>query len=100
MEPRLRAELFAIRARVLLGKAEAEDAPSYASGLLIGADVANRHRRTGESPIYVIGTAGTDRALCGGAARRRDAKPIEVDGETAFLAGIGRIAECMRMNVS
>ena len=35
----LTAELFKIRARVLLGQADAKDAPSYGSGLLIGADV-------------------------------------------------------------
>ena len=35
----LPADLFGVRARVLLGQAKEEDAASYASGLLIGADV-------------------------------------------------------------
>ena len=35
----LPADLFAVRARVLLGQAKKEDAASYASGLLIGTDV-------------------------------------------------------------
>jgi len=35
----LPAALFGVRAGVLLGQAKKEDAPSYTSGLLIGADV-------------------------------------------------------------
>ena len=35
----LPAELFSVRASVLLGQMKKEDAPSYASGLLIGTDV-------------------------------------------------------------
>jgi 2-dehydro-3-deoxygalactonokinase len=35
----LTAELFSVRARVLLGKARREDAASYTSGLLIGSDI-------------------------------------------------------------
>ena len=35
----LPAELFSVRASVLLGEMKKEDAPSYASGLLIGTDV-------------------------------------------------------------
>ena len=35
----LPADLFGVRAAVLLGETKKEDAPSYASGLLIGADV-------------------------------------------------------------
>ena len=38
----LPAELFSVRARVLLGQAKKEDAASYASGLLIGDRRADR----------------------------------------------------------
>ena len=48
-DDRLTAELFKIRARVLLGDAEAQDAASYGSGLLIGTDVRTGRREGQES---------------------------------------------------
>ena len=51
----LTAELFKIRARVLLGQADAEDAASYGSGLLIGTDVRAgpaRRRRAAKSSSW------------------------------------------------
>jgi 2-dehydro-3-deoxygalactonokinase len=87
----LGAELFAIRARVLLGKADAADAPSYASGLVIGADVRTVLSER-DDPIYVLGRPELT-ALYAAALDEAGRKTVEVDGEAALLAGIGRIAE-------
>jgi 2-dehydro-3-deoxygalactonokinase len=89
----LGAELFAIRARVLLGKADASEAPSYASGLLIGADVRAGLPETANT-IYVVGRPELT-ALYAAALVEAGRTYKEVDGEDAFLAGIERIAELM-----
>ena len=89
----LTSELFAIRARWLLGVAEPEASASYASGLLIGSDVR-------------IGLAGIDHAIVMGrpeltrlyaaAIARAGGTPSELDGEKCFLAGISEIAKRMK----
>jgi 2-dehydro-3-deoxygalactonokinase len=89
----LTAELFSVRARVLLGKARREDAAPYASGLLIGADL--RTGLGGSKEVAVIGRPDLTRLfaaairVCGGEAR-------EIDGEAAFLAGVHHLAELIR----
>jgi 2-dehydro-3-deoxygalactonokinase len=90
----LGAELFAIRARVLLGKADAADAPSYASGLLIGAD-GRTGLPDGKDAICIVGRPELT-GLYAAALTEAGRKWVEVDGEAAFLAGIGRIAELMQ----
>lgn len=90
----LGAELFAIRARVLLGKANADDAPSFASGLVIGADV-RAGVSEGEGAVHVIGRPDLTR-LYAAALREAGRECLEIDGEAAFLAGIGAIAERMQ----
>jgi 2-dehydro-3-deoxygalactonokinase len=91
----LTAELFSVRARVLLGKARSEDAASFTSGLLIGSDIRFGLRFAGEAEVVAIGrpdlTALFARAL--GAAGRQ---VRELDGEQAFLAGARHIAELIR----
>jgi 2-dehydro-3-deoxygalactonokinase len=88
----LTAELFSVRASVLLGKRRKEDATDYTSGLLIGADV---HAALGKSPggeICVMGRPELTRLYA--AALEQAGRPSrEVDGEKAFLAGIQAIAE-------
>lgn len=86
----LTSELFAVRARVLLGEAQADDASSYASGLLVGADVRIGLRR--EPQIFVMGRPGLTR-LYAAAIREAGAEPIELDGEQSFLSGAKAIAE-------
>jgi 2-dehydro-3-deoxygalactonokinase len=87
----LTAELFSIRARVLLGKSKKEDSASFASGLLIGADL-RCGLPGGDVEIAVIGRADLTRLfaaaieICGG-------RPREIDGEAAFLAGVRHLAE-------
>jgi 2-dehydro-3-deoxygalactonokinase len=86
----LTAELFSVRASVLLDKARREDATDYTSGLLIGADVGSSIRGS-EGEVYVMGRPELTRlyaAALGVAGRQAK----EIDGETAFLAGIKVIA--------
>ena len=90
----LPAELFSIRARVLLNAAAREDAASYASGLLVGADVRiGLSDRRGEVVVM-----GRPELTCLYAAALRDAgaTPIELDGERSFVSGIAKIAEILK----
>ncbi|NUS99346.1 MAG: 2-dehydro-3-deoxygalactonokinase, partial [Sphingomonas sp.] len=88
----LTAELFKIRARVLLGQADAKDAASFGSGLLIGADVRAGLRQGSESDVTVMGRPELTR-LYSEALRIAGTPCREVDGEQAFLAGAKGIAE-------
>jgi 2-dehydro-3-deoxygalactonokinase len=91
----LTAELFSIRARVLLGKAPRESAASYTSGLLIGTDLRIGLRSAPGGEIVVMGRPeltslfSTAFEIAGRTART-------VDGETAFLAGVKHIAELIQ----
>ena len=86
------AELFAVRARVLLGQARKEDAAAYTSGILIGTDVRIGLSVAGAARITLIGRPELTRLYaasigeCGRAA-------VELDGEQCFLAGIQEIAK-------
>ncbi|HJR82393.1 MAG TPA: 2-dehydro-3-deoxygalactonokinase [Sphingomicrobium sp.] len=91
-DDRLMAELFKVRARVLLGEADAGDAASYCSGLLIGTDVRTGLREGTDSEIYVMGRPELT-ALYAEALRIAGREPREVDGERAFLAGARKIVE-------
>lgn len=89
----LAAELFKVRARLLLGRANEEDAPSYTSGLLIGADVRTGLADAGDGrDVVVMGRPELTRlyaralSIAGRGAR-------ELDGEQAFVAGAKRIVE-------
>ena len=87
----LPADLFGVRARVLLGQAKKEDAASYASGLLIGADVRIGLTIPTGAQIAVVGRPELTQLYAAAIATTgRDA--IEHDGETCFLAGINQIA--------
>jgi len=86
----LTAELFSVRAGVLLGKRRREDATDYTSGLLIGADVGSSIKGN-DSEVYVMGRPELTRLYAAAlGVAGREAK--EIDGETAFLAGIKAIA--------
>jgi len=88
----LPAELFAVRARVLLGEARREDAPSYASGLLIGSDIRIGLSGLVPGDVFVMGRPELTR-LYAAAIRTVGREAIELDGEESFVAGIRRIAE-------
>ena len=88
----LPAELFAVRARVLLGRARKEDAAAYTSGILIGTDVRIGLSVPGAARITLIGRPELTRlyaASIGEAGRAA----VELDGEQCFLAGIQEIAK-------
>lgn len=88
----LQAELFSVRARVLLGKSRREDAASYTSGLLIGGDVRIGLQSKGAQQVTVMGRPELT-GLYAAALAQAGRKPIELDGEQCFLAGIRHIAE-------
>lgn len=86
------ADLFSVRARVLLGEARAADAASFTSGLLIGADVRVGLATAADLPIFVMGRPELT-ALYSAALDEAGRSATELDGETTFLAGIRHIAE-------
>lgn len=88
----LTAALFGVRAGVLLGQASKEDAPSYTSGLLIGADVRIGLTWPLGARIGVMGRPELTR-LYAAAIAEAGREPFELDGERCFLAGIKQIAE-------
>ena len=86
------AELFTVRARVLLGQGRREDAGSYASGLLIGSDVRIGLAGHSADEVVVMGRPElTD--LYAAALREAGVDCTELDGERCFLAGIQKISE-------
>lgn len=88
----LTSELFKIRARVLLGEADAADAPSFGSGLLIGTDVRAGLHEGDDREVVVMGRPELTQ-LYAEALRIADRQTREVDGEEAFLAGARKIVE-------
>ena len=91
----LTAELFSVRARVLLGQAAREDAASYTSGLLIGTDLRTGLRQAQEGEIVVMARPEL-RRLYVAALKIAGWGSSEVDGEEAFLAGAKKLAETLR----
>ena len=88
----LPAELFAVRARVLLGQAKKEDAAAYTSGILIGTDVRIGLSVPTAARITLIGRPELTRLYAAAIGEaQRDA--VELDGEQCFLAGIQGIAK-------
>jgi len=89
------AELFSVRARVLLEQSVRGDAASYTSGLLIGTDLRTGLRHAGEGEeIAVMGRPELTR-LYASALRAAGWAAREVDGEECFLAGARRLAEAL-----
>lgn len=90
----LTADLFSVRARVLLGKTPREEAASFASGLLIGADL-----RTGladaSGPVIVMGRPDLT-ALFASALAVAGRKAREIEGDEAFLCGARHLAELVQ----
>jgi len=84
----LAASLFTIRARGLLGLLEQADAASFASGVLIGADVAPRIY-AGED-IHIVGDPELG-ALYATAVEALGGTAWRIDSQPAFVAGISRL---------
>jgi 2-dehydro-3-deoxygalactonokinase len=94
-EDDLLAEIFAVRARTLLGKAPREEAGAYVSGLLIGTDLKIGLRLGGEGEIVAMGRPDLTRLYC--AALTIAGLPARtIDGDSAFLAGVRHLAELVR----
>ena len=91
----LSAELFSVRAQVLLGQRPEEDAASFTSGLLIGADVRSGLADADEREIVVMGRPELTR-LYVAALEEAGRSAREVDGERAFLAGVTEIVRQTR----
>jgi 2-dehydro-3-deoxygalactonokinase len=91
----LTAELFSIRARVLLGKTAREDAASYTSGLLIGTDLRTALKSAPAVEIVVMGRPELT-SLFAAALAIAGRESREVDGEEAFLAGVKHLAELIQ----
>jgi 2-dehydro-3-deoxygalactonokinase len=91
----LPAELFSVRARVLLGKAKPENAASFASGLLIGTDVRIGLSYPTAAEVTVMGRPELTRLYA--AAIDAAGRPVrEIDGERCFVAGVLKIVEAMQ----
>jgi 2-dehydro-3-deoxygalactonokinase len=88
----LPAQLFGVRAGVLLGQMKKEDAASYTSGLLIGTDVGIGLTWPLAARIAIMGRPELTR-LYAAAADIAGRESIEFDGEQCFLAGIREIAK-------
>ena len=91
----LTAELFSVRARVLLGKSPREEAASYTSGLLIGTDLRTGLRAAPSGEVVVMGRPELT-SLFAAALRVAGRESREVDGETAFLGGVKHLAELIQ----
>ena len=90
----LPADLFGVRAGVLLGQANKDDAPSYTSGLLIGTDVRIGLSWPASAQIAVMGRPELTR-LYAAAIAEAGREAIELDGEQSFIAGVVEIAKRM-----
>jgi 2-dehydro-3-deoxygalactonokinase len=88
----LPADLFSVRARVLLGQAKEEDAASYLSGLLIGTDVRIGLSLPTGARVTVMARPELTR-LYAAAIAEAGREAVELDGEECFLAGINEIAK-------
>ena len=88
----LPAQLFGVRAGVLLGQMQIEDAASYTSGLLIGTDVGIGMTWPLSARIAIMGRPELTR-LYAAAVEIAGRETIEIDGEQSFLAGIHEIAK-------
>ena len=91
----LPAELFSVRARVLLGVAKRQDAASYTSGLLIGTDVRIGLATPLAAEVVVMGRPELTR-LYATALAEANRQSVELDGEQCFLAGVREIARRMQ----
>ena len=88
----LPAQLFGIRAKVLLGEMREEDAASFLSGLLIGSDVHIGMSFPFAARVAILGRPELTR-LYSTAVSLTGRETIEIDGEQAFLAGAKRMVE-------
>ena len=87
----LAASLFQIRAAKLLGRRQDAEAASYASGLLIGSDVAARVDAASTEDFYILADAALG-SFYAAALEAHGRRAHFVDSHLAFVAGIKEIA--------
>jgi 2-dehydro-3-deoxygalactonokinase len=87
----LAASLFGIRAAGLLGTRDDADAASFASGLLIGSDVAARLSGWRPDTVHILADAGLG-GLYAAAIEAHGVETHLVDSHAAFVAGAVAIA--------
>lgn len=90
----LAASLFGIRAAKLLGERGDADAASFASGLLIGSDVAARLETSGHDSVHILADAALG-GLYAAAIEAHGKRAHLVDSHAAFAAGIIAIGNCL-----
>jgi len=88
----LAASLFGIRAASVLGERADADAASFASGVLIGSDVAARLAETSFGRVHILADP-TLGGLYAAAILAAGREPVIVDSHTAFATGILAIRE-------
>jgi 2-dehydro-3-deoxygalactonokinase len=88
----LAASLFGIRASGVLGLRDDADAASYASGLLIGSDVAARLTEHPGQPVHILADPGLG-TLYAAAVTALGGTATIIDSHDAFVAGITRLRE-------
>jgi 2-dehydro-3-deoxygalactonokinase len=86
----LTASLFGIRAARLLGLRDDADAASFASGLIIGADVAARVEAHGFGTAYILADPALGR-LYAAAIEAHGRAAMLIDSHAGFIAGITRM---------
>lgn len=91
----LSADLFAIRAKVLLSEIEERHAASLASGLLIGCDLRAGLAEQPKGAVIVLGRPSLTR-LYAAALQSEGIETREVDGAEAFVAGMHAIRDTIR----
>jgi 2-dehydro-3-deoxygalactonokinase len=89
----LTVALFEVRAAVLLSALPPEDAASFASGVLIGADVGARDLQGRDVHLLASGPLADLYAV---AIRLRGGRVVAVDNQAGFFAGIHRLWELTR----
>ncbi len=87
----LTAALFGVRASVLLGRIAADDAASYASGLLIGSDIGAVPDMAGQT-VHLL-SSGLLADLYAIGIEARGGTVVALDSHAGFLAGLHAIRE-------
>jgi len=86
---RLTTHLFRVRAAALLGQRPVDESAAFASGLLIGHDVAGE-RLTPRQPLYIVADPPLG-GLYAAAVEVAGGVPHLIDSAEAFVAGIAHI---------
>ncbi|MEL7691129.1 2-dehydro-3-deoxygalactonokinase [Citromicrobium bathyomarinum] len=94
LERDLSAELFGIRSAAVLGRSDESGRSSFASGLLIGAEVAGRLAEYPAETAYILADN-----LLGGlyaqAIEHAGCKAVTIDSHAAFVDGIVRLEKLL-----